>query len=82
VEFGNPSITSGSDTKQVVKRLVEAYQNSEYALATVSKIKQITSNIVIYLINFLRSLLVGCMSHHAMVSGLKTLLSCELHSWA
>jgi hypothetical protein len=39
---------SGSDTKQVVKRLVEAYQNSEYAVATISKIKQITSNIVIY----------------------------------
>jgi len=45
VEFGNPSIMSGSNTKQVVKRLVEAYQNSEYAVATISKIKQITSNI-------------------------------------
>jgi hypothetical protein len=73
---------SGSDTKQVVKRLLEAYQNSEYAMATISKIKQITSNIVIYLINFLPSLLVGCMSHYAMVSGLKTWLSCELNSWA
>jgi hypothetical protein len=73
---------SSSDTKQVVRRLLEAYQNSEYAVATISKIKQITSNIVIYLINFLPSLLVGCMSHNAMVSGLKTLLSCQLNSWA
>jgi hypothetical protein len=53
VEVREPSVFGNSSTKQVVKKLLKAYESSEYAARAISKVQQITAEIVYtYLIIF------------------------------
>jgi ABC-type multidrug transport system ATPase subunit len=46
VEVGEPSVFGNSSTKQAVTKLLKAYESSEYAARAISKVQQITTQIV------------------------------------